>query len=570
MRATASALGAAVLPLALAFASTFVIALPFSSPAIAQVIPLASWTGSGSGEQFGFAVAIGGDANGDGRADLAVGACTNDQGGTDAGKVSIYFGRVVPSGSPDLELIGPPGSFFGAAVAWAGDVNGDGYDDLVVGAYRDGQAGDLAGKAFVFFGGSPMDSVPDLVLVGPGAGAYFGRAVCGAGDLNGDGIDDFAIGAPRTTNGTVYVYFGGRPPDATPDLVIQGLAAGDWFGSSIAGCGNVDNRPGDDLLVGAPRASVAHLWEGAAYLFSGGSGLDATPDWICAGAGAGDQFGTSVAAGGDVNGDGAPDILVGAPYHNNGTTLDAGAGYLFYGGSRLDTTADFTILGTRSAEYLGTSIAGCGDVTGSGYGHFVVGAPGDDSAGTDAGKVILSPGGDPPEQGALISINGESAGDQFGYAVAGDAGTSNLSFTGSSRPDFGVGAWGHGNGKAYVYGLAGDGSDAPTVPGGSGSGGGEIAVRAMPNPAHDGVDFRYEAPRPGGTDRPEDAPAISIFDASGRLVRVLRDRSHDRIHWDARDREGRPVAPGTYFYSVTRSGEAVKTGAGARGAITIF
>lgn len=534
----------------LAFAVCFL--LPCT--AFAQVVRLAAWSGTAAGEQFGFSVAIGGDANGDGRADLAVGASTNDQGGANAGKVSIYYGRSSPASTPDVELIGPAGSFFGSAVAWAGDVNGDGFCDLVVGAYRDAQAGELAGTAFVFFGGNPMDAAPDLVLVGPGPGAYFGRAVCGAGDLNGDGIGDFAIGAPRTTNGTVYVYFGGRPPDTTADLVIQGLAADDRFGASVAGGGNIDARPGDDLIVGAPRASAAHLWEGAAYIFSGGASLDGTADWIRPGAGAGDEFGTSVAMAGDGNGDGEPDLVIGAPYHNSGFTLDAGAAYLFYGGSHLDATADFTVTGTSTEEHVGTSVAGCGDVTGSGYSHFIVGAPGNDAAGTDAGRILISPGGNPPQQGSLISINGEAAGDEFGYAVAGVAGASNLSFTGASRPDVAIGAWGHDNGKAYVYGLAGNGSGVP------GDGIAEmVPILAMPNPSRDGVDFRLDhlldaPPHPA-------TPRIAIYDAAGRLLRLIEGKCQTgRVHWDARDAEGRRVAPGVYFYRSFDSGPGTGTG----------
>ena len=536
-------------------------------PARSEIDLLAAWQGETAGEQFGFALCIGGDANGDGWADVAIGSCTNDEGGENAGKVSVFFGRANPSAEPDLEILGVAGSFFGAAVAWAGDVNHDGYNDLLVGAYRDDQAGVNAGKAYLFLGGAPMNATPDLILVGPSAGAYFGRAVSGAGDLNRDGLADFAVGAPRTANGTVFVYFGHAPPDGTPDLLIQGLAADDRFGSSIAGPGNVDTVSGDDLLVGAPRASPVHYWQGSAYLFSGGAGLDAVADWSVHGLGAGDQFGSSLGAAGDVNGDGAPDLVVGAPYSNKGAVVDAGAAYLFYAGQSLDTTADFIIEGTADGENLGMSVAGCGNVTGSGFSHLLVGAPGSDVGGLDAGRIVLSPGGNPPRLGELILLDGEQAGDQFGYAVAGGAQISGLSFGGGLRPDIASGAWSHGSGgKSYVYGTR----EASSVGEPRDSCARTLAVTVTPNP---GGIFAFQissspslaAAREGGAVGPRTL-FIRIIDASGALVRTLsapvaEDMSgRYAARWDGRTTHGQLVPPGVYFYSVEMNGARVDRG----------
>ncbi len=423
----------------------------------AQVDLLAAWDGQQVGEQFGIRVALGGDANGDGWADLAVGASANDVGGENAGKVSIYFGRALPSAVPDLELYGNPGSFFGSAVAWAGDVNGDGYDDLLVGAFRDSQAGVNAGQAYLYLGGNPMSLAPALALLGPAAGAYFGRAVCGGGDLNGDGRADVCVGAPRTANGSVYIYFGSASPDSTPDLILHGAAEGDRFGEALASAGNADGLPGDDLLVGAPRASTGGFWCGAAYLFSGGPALDAVPDWICVGVDAGDQFGTSLAAAGDVNGDGAPDLIVGAPYRNAGQLLDVGAAYLFHGGVGLDASPDHIFTGQRAEEHLGAAVGGCGDVTGSGFSHVVIGAPDYDNAGSFCGRVLLCPGGNPISPAGYINLYGEGSGAEFGGAVAGAAAHGARSFSGSFLADFSVGAWGQGQGgKCYLYGREAD------------------------------------------------------------------------------------------------------------------
>lgn len=509
-------------------------------PLSAQVDLLTVWEGEGTSEQFGVALSIAGDANGDGHADLAVGASANDENGSNAGKVSIFYGRPLALDEPDVELFGEEGSLFGSAVAWVGDTNADSFDDLLVGAFRDTQAGFNSGKAYLFLGGDPMDATADLILVGPSAGAYFGRAVGGAGDLNGDTRADFAVGAPRTANGTVYVYLGASPPDGTPDLVIDGEASGDRFGSSVGGPGNVDGSPGDDLVIGAARASFGHTWAGAAYLFSGGTSLDGVHDWRVLGEFGGDQFGASVAAGGDVNGDGDPDILVGAPYANVLGVVDAGSAYLFHGGAALDTIPDYVIEGDETEENMGRSVAGCGDITGSGYSHMVAGGPGATQGSSVVGRLVLSPGGDPPNAGDHVVVYGEASNDQFGYSVAGAPGVGQHSYMGDPRSDFAVGAWSHGDsGKAYAYGVA-------TEVGVSEAGVTSIAMHPpLPNPTSDGAQLAFEL----DCDLPQ--VEVSVFDVSGRKVALLHDAPAEPgrtvVTWDGLDSSGRRVASGVYF-----------------------
>jgi hypothetical protein len=540
------------------------LALVWAGPARAQLDSLASWEGEQAGEQFGIALSIGGDANGDGLADLAVGSNTNDEGGDNAGKVSVFFGRSSPSGGPDLEILGPPGSFFGAAVAWAGDVNNDSFDDLLVGAYRDTTNGTTAGTAFLFLGGDPMDDVPDLVMTIVQPGVQFGRAVAGIGDLNGDEYSDFAVGAPRTPNGSVFIFFGGNPPDSIVDLIVDGTDPGDRFGSAVCGPGNVDGLAGDDFLVGAPRASAFQTWQGAAYLFSGGPGLDGVADWAIHGEGSGDQLGTAVAAAGDVNGDGEPDLVVGSPYWNDGSMVDVGAAYVFYGGDLLDTISDFSILGSIMEENLGRSVAGCGDITGSGFSHVLVGAPGGWKGGIPVGRAVVSPGGNPPETEDIFSLYGEAPDDQFGYAVAGAAGLGEKSFSGDSGPDLAIGAWSHGDGgHAYVYGIIGLTAVAehgwhPPRPLRS-------SVMVSPNPGTEfTLTFVMDDPEPKSeySSRPT---RIRIFDATGRVVRVLPCPVHlgdraVRVKWDGLSWKGERVASGVYYCVVEGSSGRLGTG----------
>lgn len=535
-------------------ASLCFVAIP---SAVAQPELLATWEGLEAAEQFGVALTIGGDANGDGRADLAVGASTNDENGESAGKVSIFLGRATPAATPDLELFGAPGSFFGSSVAWAGDINGDAFDDLLVGAFRDDEAGTNAGKAYLFLGGDPMDGTADLTITGPAAGAYFGQSVAGAGDLNGDQIADFAIGAPRTPAGTVYLFFGADPPDATADLVLDGFVEGDRFGESLAGVGNADSIAGDDLLVGAPRASTTHIWQGEIYLFSGGAALDAHADWTFRDEDAGAHLGTSVAAAGDLNGDGAPDLLAGAPYRNVGSLVDAGRAYLFYGGSQLDADADLLIEGSTEQENLGQSVAGCGDVTANGFGHVLIGAPGFDDVRMDIGRIVIVPGGDPPQPDEFMEFLGEDTNDQYGFAVAGGAPGTVASFCGSAWPDIVAGAWGYGSGgKCYLYGLPGGSGGLPNADDPSSLRQSALRLDVQPNPSK-AFTFRLTGSRPAmalENRHPATQPTeLRIMGPDGSLIRRISLQLEPgagqcgELRWDGRGVAGTPMPTGVYF-----------------------
>ncbi|MBD3163000.1 MAG: hypothetical protein GF346_11325 [Candidatus Eisenbacteria bacterium] len=518
------------------------------SLALAQVETLATWEGEAEGDQFGVAVALGGDFNGDGRADLAVGASTNDEGGENAGKVFLYLGGTPPAELPALELIGTTGSFFGSAVAWAGDVDSDGYDDLLIGAYRDDEGGVNAGKAYLFRGGDPLDGTADLVLLGTEPGAYFGRVVAGVGDLDADGIDDFAVGAPRAVEGETHLYFGSESLDGNADLVLRGEADGDRFGSSIAGIGNVDGQAGNDLLIGASRASPDLTWQGTVSVFSGGTSLDSIADWSFSGEGAGDHLGLSVAAAGDVDDDGFADFLVGAPYRNIGQWTDAGTAYLVFGGDPIGAY-DVRFEGESTEENLGYALVGCGDVIGNGLPDLLIGAPGYDGSRADVGRAILIPGGDPPDPADAIPFEGEFSDDQFGFAVAGDpfAGTS---FAGAPSPDLLVGAWGYDPaGKSYVMGLPGDGSSIEQTHT-QASSGERLRVRPLSNPS-DSVQLRIQLS--GRPERRAMLLRLAIYGSDGRRLRTwsITDPASSFL-WSA-DRHlgnGPPLAPGIYFIRV--------------------
>src|SRR5215216_3384306 len=248
-------------------------------------------TGIGPGEQFGNSVANAGDVNGDGYPDVIVGSWTSDVPTGDAGSAYVYFGGPQADGVPDLTLHGQAfDDNFGTSVAAAGDMNGDGYGDLIVGAWR-AVSSTRTGRAYVYFGGANPDAIPDLIVSGEAINDHFGVAVCSGGDLNGDGFSDIVVGASGYPSGAgagrAYVYFGGSVPNNVVDARLTGSANGDAFGFAIAS-GDVNGDGKPDLLVGAPGAGGT----GRAYLYFGGSNFGTNVDRTFIGEGLDDGFAT--------------------------------------------------------------------------------------------------------------------------------------------------------------------------------------------------------------------------------------------------------------------------------------
>lgn len=283
------------------------------------------------------------------------------------------------------------GEEWGGAVAGAGDVNGDGYDDILVGAPKYGS--DREGGAFAFYGGPDGLRAPardevaaeiaDWRSTGE-KGSRYGAALAGAGDLNCDGFGDIVVGAPShknetTTAGAVFVFYGsagGLP--AEPDWYHVFDQAGAEFGYSVAGAGDANDDGCDDLLVGARYYENGQENEGAILLFYGSdSGLGAAPDWKAEGPGPGAAFGTAVGGLGDFNGDGIDDFVGGAPFADGPGMPQAGALLVFYGSSSGPTAhANWQVFGEQADANLGFSAGAAGDVNGDGFGDLLGGMPG--------------------------------------------------------------------------------------------------------------------------------------------------------------------------------------------------
>jgi len=390
----------------------------------------ASWSalGEAASDQFGRSVATAGDVNGDGYADVVVGASGKN---SSAGKTYLYLGG--PGGLGEVAPWSAAGeasnNFFGFSVAPAGDVNGDGYADVVVGAFGNFNEG---GKAYLYLGApGGLSGAASWSAVGEAFGDRFGLSVAPAGDVNGDGYADVVVGAyvNVTLTGKAYLYLGGPGGlSGAASWDAPGEATGDEFAWSVAPAGDVDGDGYGDVLVGAPgNASDT----GKAYLYLGSpGGLSTGTAWSAPGEAVGDGFGFSVAPAGDVNGDGYADVVVGAG--NN--TSDTGKAYLYLGGpSGLNTSVAWTATGEAANDRFGGSVAPAGDVNGDGYGDLVVGARGHSASTGKAYLYLGSPGG--LGGVAAWSVVGEAQGDQFGQSVA-SAGDVN----GDGRADVVVGA----------------------------------------------------------------------------------------------------------------------------------
>lgn len=283
---------------------TSVLDLYFGGSGLAfDTTPDASVSEPAPSELFGFAFDSAGDVNGDGYADLVIAARDSDATGEDAGRAYVLFGGSdALSQSPQLILSGAAaGDAFGWSVSSAGDVNGDGFSDVVIGAPRNDSKGNNAGRAYVYFGASntSMDAGADGVLTGPSAEFHFGQTVSSAGDLNDDGYDDIAVSCIESLfRGCVHIYLGGSGSelDSFSDAVLEGEANGDYFGYRVVAA-DVNGDNVEDLLVGAPFHSSAGPSTGRAYVYLGAAGrsLDSLPDGYLSGAARNDNFG-SIAA----------------------------------------------------------------------------------------------------------------------------------------------------------------------------------------------------------------------------------------------------------------------------------
>lgn len=428
------------------------------------------------GDHAGNAVARAGDVNGDGKDDLFIGAVGAGEGG------AAYLVLGAPSGDTPLAYAEAhlhaesEGDYIGFALSGAGDVDGDGFFDLLLGAYGHSVGGIPAGAAYLVSGpvtGELGLAHADAKFFGEKESDNAGLALTGPGDVDGDGVDDLLIGAPAAQvsedvrAGKAYLVLGpvtGEHSLADADATFGAENVGDTAGSDVARCGDLDGDGMFDLFVGASGYAELSRDAGAAYLAFGPVSGDLSlgdADGKMVGEVPGHKAGALLAGARDVNGDGTPDLLIGAPDTADNYTpaiaylvLGPGTGY-----RSLDGADASFVKGGYSIIYSMNIASYVGDLDIDGYADLLFGVPDADTGATDGGAAYLIHG---PATGAHeleeadASFYDNEAESRVGYSVAGAG-----DVDGDGLPDLLIGAFGDDDaardaGAAYL--LLGSGS----------------------------------------------------------------------------------------------------------------
>ncbi len=291
-------------------------------------------------------------------------------------------------------------------------------------------AGNQSGLSIPFFFTSMQES---LERNGENTGDFFGQSVAKVGDINGDGVPDFAVGArsdESSGSGSVNIFFGGATINSNPDIILEG-APGEQFGWSVAGVGDVNGDGCSDIIVGANKHDSPFTESGAAYIYFGSGtspcppNINPSPDVTLTGVGTNEEFGYSVSGAGDINQDGFSDFLVGAL---NNILTTPGSAYLFFGSASLSSTdasqANITFTGQTNGDRFGIGVSGGGDFDGDNIPDLVIGADFAYISSSDGGAAYVYFGsglsglsGDLTVIDADVVFDGKSANDQFGWSV---------------------------------------------------------------------------------------------------------------------------------------------------------
>ena len=381
-------------------------------------------------EKFGEALAGSRDIDGDGRADLVVGAPLRPVDTlAAAGAVDVFRGGALGSGRWQTLTGEAANDWFGQSVA-VGDLDGDGKAEVIVGAPFNDRAGSAAGAVFIYRGGA-LTNTPWKILTGEFPNDQFGWSVAYVGDVDGDGFGDLVVGArlhaaiAKPAAGRVYLFHGGPTMDTVADGTWSGEAGDDWFGNSVAGPGDVDGGGRPDVLVGAPFNDRNGSAAGAAYLFRGEDPPGSAPAVIYVGESANAQFGWSVSGAGDLDLDGRMDVVVGARQQASGTLAAAGRCYAFRGGASLSAVPWITSDGQAADDWCGNSVsAGIGYYGGT-RGALLAGAPFNDFGGSAAGRSYVATTGPvaavpvtpPLPSGFVVAPNPSRAGVRVSWSA---------------------------------------------------------------------------------------------------------------------------------------------------------
>ena len=462
------------------------------------------------GGGFGIGLASG-DLNGDGYSDVVSGKQTLGE----YNYIYIFYGDPTMDDQPDVVLVGEINYGYGSVIA-VGDINGDDYDDVIAGG---------TSRCRIYFGGNNMDSIPDITIYSPyGAREYAEAVVCG--DLNNNGYDDYIVGAYGTNNyvGRVYIYFGSSNPDTIPDVILNGDPdARNNFGARLASGRDVNNDGYKDLFV-------AGNWglgtPAACYIYYGGDPMDTIPD-VTMLPPQGGFFGDAIGLIPDLENDGYDDAGVGIPDDNP----DKDKTFGYFGGDPMDNILDLLFYEGTGGKF-GYSLGGCFSEVDV-YGDVFIGAPGKGE--TYGGITYLyrgSPIMDTLYDAKIIGSNDQNIG--WNVASAGDIDgdgideimVSNCAAVYAPRKVWVV--------RYTPTGIEEDETDSTVI----------SLINTYPNPFNDFTKIEYQL-------NSYVSVSLKVYDVSGRLIKTLIDCRQSpglyRVRWDGKDNKSTIVSAGIYF-----------------------
>jgi len=494
---------------------------------------------------FGYNLASG-DVDNDGRPDIIVSADTFDEsGGTTPyrGRIYLYYGNGIGDTIPDVVFKSPFVKGSTPTRVYSADINGDNFDDIIIG---EEEANEGFGGITIFWGGNPIDTIPDIILMGRPMDGFFGCAIA-SGDVNGDSYKDLIVGAYATAPmpggylmGRVYIYFGGSDFDTIPDIILNGGHENDYegFGSDIGPCANLNNGGYEDAVIGAWDFG-AH--QGRLYIYLGGNPMDTIADVAMIGEGPNQQLGWG-AVSSLKNADNFDYAMVGTSLWPSGfPSVGRGKIYILFGGNPMDSIPDVCMIGRQDSSGLGNSLSSAGHILQNSSEAIVAGASREPFDYTGASYIWQ---GEPdldstpdawirgimPDQG--IGWDVASAGD-----IDGDGKDEIMvsNYASILLPK-----------RVWVCKYTGPGVEENRLP----STANRIPLKIEPNPAKSQTAIRFSLSA-------KSKVTLKVYDIKGNLVKLLNtgrnmlESGQYATRWDLRDNNQKKVSTGIYFLKVT-------------------